>query len=75
MTLVKCFESSNVSNPKCIAKLSTSCSLSVLERRLNSHQCTANKTKETIFTAVEKKVFLPQYPSLSVIASGKKEVM
>lgn len=72
MTLAKCFESSNVSNPKCIAKLSTSCSLSVLERRLNSHPYAANKTKETIFMAVEEKVFLPQYPCLLVIAAGNK---
>lgn len=75
MTLVKRFENSNVSNPKCIAKLSTSCLLSILERMLNSHPCAANKTKETIFMSMEKKVFLPQYPSLSVTAAGKKKVM
>lgn len=75
MTLVKCFENSNVSNPKCIAKLSASCSLSILERMLNSNPCAANKTKEAIFMAMEKKVFLPQYTSLSFIAAGKKKVM
>lgn len=55
MTLVKCFENSNISNPKCVAKMSTSWSLSILERMLNTHACAVNKLKETIFMAVEKK--------------------
>lgn len=55
MTLVKCFENSNVSNPKCVAKMNTSWSLSILERMLNIHACAVNKLKETIFMAVAKK--------------------
>lgn len=55
MTLVKCFENSNISNPKCVAKMSTSWSLSILERTLNTHACAVNKLKETIFMDVEKK--------------------
>lgn len=74
MTLVKCFENSNVSNPRCVAKMSTSWSLSILEGMLNTHACAVNKPKETIFMAVEKKVFLLQYSSLSVIAVGNKKV-
>lgn len=55
MTLVKCFENSNVSNSKCVAKINTSWSLSILERMLNTHACAVNKLKETIFMAVEQK--------------------
>lgn len=55
MTLAKCFENSNISNPKCVAKMNTSWSLSILERTLNTHACAVNKLKETIFMDVEKK--------------------